>query len=115
VNRPKLVPSPAVVRVTATFPLTHLCPFAQEIDRGSVTISWTTLAGTIELHSLRDYLAGFAVVAASHEEITGRIEEDLLMPDVIADVQVTTRWQTAGAEVVVTSAVPGERVEPAGA
>ena len=110
------------VRVTATFPLTHRCPFRDELDEGTVTVSWTTVHHlTIELHSLAHYLAEFRDVAISHENITVRILDELQTsasngsPFSVADLEVSTAWRTAGAEVVVTSAVPRERLIGTGA
>ena len=108
--------------VTATLPITHRCPFRDELDEGTVTVSWaTTHHLTIELHSLAAFLAGFADLEISHEDITVRILDRLQSaaegraPFSVTDVEVSTRWNTAGAEVVVTSAVPRERVLGSGA
>lgn len=88
-------------RVTLTFtaPLVHRCPYRAEVDEGSVEITWTTAGWTLELHALAAWLAGFTGDAISHEDITGDICAHLSDLPGIADVQVTTRWTTAGGEV----------------
>lgn len=92
------------VAVTATFPLVHRCPHRDETDRGTATISWITHGYTFELHALAEWLSWFADKATSHEDLTETIR-DLLTFDGgagVRDVQVVTRWSTAGAEVVVS-------------
>jgi NADPH-dependent 7-cyano-7-deazaguanine reductase QueF len=87
--------------------ITHLCPFRDEVDRGRIDISWRVDGQTIELHSLRDYLDGYATSALSHEAITDRIRHDLsVLPGVVL-LAVTTRWTTADMEVAcATSPTP---------
>lgn len=99
---PRTVPEPAVVTVTATGPLTHRCPHVDEVDTGTVTVTWTTAGQTIELHSLRAWLDSFADVRTSHEAITAGIETALQLPGIV-DVAVETTWTTAGMAVAATS------------
>lgn len=113
------VPCDSRVTMTATFPLIHRCPFADEVDEGTVEITWTTEGRTLELHALAAWLHGWDEQAISHEEVTAQIARGLAgepwLPWVgIADVSVTTRWTTAGGEVTCR-AVPGQRVVPEGA
>lgn len=94
------------LRVTATFPVTHRCPFRDELDEGTVTVSWTTTHHlTIELHSLAAYLTEFRDLAISHEDLTARLLDDLQSagqgrsPFSVTEVEVSTAWTTAGAAV----------------
>jgi NADPH-dependent 7-cyano-7-deazaguanine reductase QueF len=86
------------VTVTATFPLRHLCPFKDEADEGRISIKWAVSKETFELHSLAEYLAEFADLKISHEELTTRIFREL--GSMVVGIETT--WSTAGAEVVVT-------------
>ena len=87
------------VTSAVTGDLRHRCPHVEEIDRGRVTITWRVAGRTYELHSLREYLAGFADARLSHEEVTDRIRHDLSVADGIELVSVETTWLTAGLEV----------------
>lgn len=100
--------------VTYTGPLVHRCPYVDETDNGTVTITWSTDGATLELHTLAGWLRTWAAVTTSHETLTGVIRACIAGQSCIADVSVSTRWDTAGAEVVVR-AVPGQRLESAGA
>jgi NADPH-dependent 7-cyano-7-deazaguanine reductase QueF len=100
--------------MTITAPLVHRCPFREEIDQGTAQITWTTAGDTLELHDLVDWLDSFAEEVVSHEALTAHIAHCLAEYDGITDVQVVTRWTTAGAEVV-TRAVPRERLVTEGA
>lgn len=108
------VPCDGTVTVTVTGDLTHRCPFADEIDRGTVEIQWITAGRTVELHSLTAYLRTWGDTQTSHETVTDQIRAALNV-DGIRDVRVLTRWTTAGMAVQVTDAVPGEPVDAAGA
>lgn len=88
------------VAASATFPLVHRCPFVDEVDEGQVTISWWVDGLTLELHSLREWLGGFADEVVSHEELTDRIRDQVERLG-LAGVAVTTRWSTAGGSVEV--------------
>jgi NADPH-dependent 7-cyano-7-deazaguanine reductase QueF len=99
----------AAVTVQITVPLTHRCPFRDEIDHGSVEIQWTTAGNTFELYTLRAWLDSHAGMAISHEDITRAIAAALSERPGIRDVRVRTRWTTAGAGVVVASDLSGQR------
>lgn len=101
------------VRVTATGPIAHLCPYADEVDEGRITITWITDPRTIELHSLASYLARFKAERLSHEELVALIADDLA--GLGLHVAVTAQFHTAGLDVEVSRAVPGEPVHVAGA
>lgn len=96
---PDLVPEESTARVTVTGRLHHLCPHVDEVDSGTVEISWTCAGQTIELHSLADYLRDYAGERISHEQITHAIRTELAALYGIADVQVRTTWATAGLQV----------------
>jgi NADPH-dependent 7-cyano-7-deazaguanine reductase QueF len=96
-----VVPETAPVRVTVGGYLAHDCPHVTEHDQGSVSIAWTCNGSTLELHSLREYLASFEGVPVSHEQITEQIRSDLAAIDGLADVTVSTSWNTAGLGVCV--------------
>lgn len=96
-------PSTADVTMHATSLLIHRCPFVDEVDNGTVTIAWRVDGQTIELHSLRDYLASFRDSEIAHESLTDRIRHDLGTTPGIADVTVTTTWDTAGMEVTCST------------
>lgn len=100
--------------MTWTGPLTHLCPFVPEVDEGTVTITWITAGATLELHALAAWLGDFAGDKVSHEDITVDIQAGLDELAGITNVEVVTRWSTAGGEVVVR-VVPRERLVGTGA
>lgn len=90
------------VTVTARAQIKHLCPFKDEVDTGTATITWTCAGWTIELHSLAEYLASFANQAISHECLAASITADLqALGDLIAVQSVTARFTTAGIDVEV--------------
>jgi NADPH-dependent 7-cyano-7-deazaguanine reductase QueF len=79
----------------------HRCPYADEIDHGAVTIMWGCSGQTVELHSLAEYLGGFADVAQSHEWIAARIAHELGALDGITGVVVKVEFATASLSVGV--------------
>lgn len=95
----KTVPSSGDVTVTTYADLTHLCPFVDEVDRGTVKLTWRVDGQTLELHSVRAYLDGFATSRLSHEEVTNRIGHDIASIPGVELIEVTTAWDTAGMEV----------------
>lgn len=95
-----LVDTPAEVTVTAFGPIRHICPYVDELDEGTVEITWSTSGATFELHALRQYLDGFADVKASHEEVAAAIRVDLDSPGLTV-TEVVVRFPTARFEVTV--------------
>lgn len=87
------------VTVSVKADLQHLCPHVEEIDFGTVTITWRVNGQTYEMHSLAEYLRGFKDSRLSHEQITDCIRHDLSTVDGIELVSVETTWDTAGMEV----------------
>jgi len=100
---PRTVPVETKVRVSATAPLQHMCPFVQEVDNGTVTILWDTDGWTFELHSLRDYLNTHKDREISHEDLTAELRAELASHHGINNVTVETKWRTAGMEVTCSS------------
>lgn len=98
-SRVRVVPSKADVTITVTSPLRHLCPFVDEVDNGTVTITWRAKGKTFELHSLRAYLDGWKDSEISHEDITDIIRRDLSVTPLIEIVEVRSAWDTAGMAV----------------
>lgn len=102
-STPKTVECSDRIEVEVSATLTHLCPYADETDHGGVRIWWTTAGQTIELWELRDYLAGFRLIKASHEHLTERIREELAALDGITAVRVESQWTTAGMGVTCST------------
>jgi NADPH-dependent 7-cyano-7-deazaguanine reductase QueF len=100
---PALVPDPFTGRVQITGTLVHRCPHVDEVDRGTVRIAWTCTGRTLELHSLAAWLQQFTDEPVSHEELTGRIRDELAALTGITDVEVSSDWRTAGLAVAVTA------------
>lgn len=100
--RPVLVETGSTGTVAAQAAIKHLCPFEDEADTGSITITWACRGFTIELHSLAEYLAVFTDVSISHEDLVSLIGSDLQdLGDGIAICSVAARFTTAGIDVEV--------------
>lgn len=93
------MPDRSDVTMTVTGPLVHMCPVVDEVDEGTITIAWRVKGETYELHSLAEYLRGWAGSHLAHEQITDRIRHDLSVVVGIELVSVETTWLTAGMEV----------------
>lgn len=91
------------VTVTVTAPLIHVCPFRDEVDEGTIAITWTTAGYTIELHALYAWLCLFDETAISHEELTDHIVTILALRPGISDVSAVSSWDTASMLVEVRS------------
>lgn len=91
-----IVPVEANATLTATADIQHLCPFVNEVDNGTVTITWKAEGWTIELHSLRAYLNTFHDREISHEELTEEVRAELNSHHGISIETVNTTWRTAG-------------------
>src|SRR5687768_16525232 len=72
-----VVAAPAGAVVSATGDVSHLCPYKDEEDEGTVTVRWRTITSTIELHSLRVYLDLFDEALVSHETLADQFTEDI--------------------------------------
>jgi NADPH-dependent 7-cyano-7-deazaguanine reductase QueF len=113
------IPCDSDVTVTASGPISHLCPYKDETDHGRIAIRWAVYGQTFELHSLADYIAKWADTRLSHEQVTDRIRHDLSTTEGVTDVQVDTSWDTAGFAVSVTTggesdSLPGKPVRAEG-
>lgn len=92
----------ADVTMSITAPLSHRCPFVDEVDVGTAEVSWRCNGQTLELHALRTWLDQWAPCDVSHEEITDVLFNNLSSIPGIADVTIVTHWTTAGMSVTVT-------------
>jgi hypothetical protein len=96
------VPCPDVVEMAAEFVARHLCPFVDEADDGSVTVSWVTSHGeTFELHALSELVRAREQERVSHEQWTADLAGDLAAAAQVSELGVTSVWSTAGATVTV--------------
>lgn len=102
-NAPTTVPVEGATRLTATAPIQHMCPFIQEVDNGTITVSWDAQGWTFELHALRAYFNTFAEREISHEELTNEVWHELTGHYGIGNVSVTSSWRTAGMEVLCST------------
>lgn len=93
------VPIEADVTMTTTAEIQHMCPFVQEVDNGTITVSWRADGWTFELHALRSYLDTFHNREISHEELTNEVRAELSGHYGIEEVTVSSAWRTAGMEV----------------
>jgi NADPH-dependent 7-cyano-7-deazaguanine reductase QueF len=96
-----LVHDSSEARVTVRCGLAHRCPQVEDVDVGTVTISWRCTDVTLELHSLAAYLATWENQKISSEEITMQIRNDLSFLDGLEEIEVSTTWQTAGFAVLI--------------
>ena len=96
-------PIDATVRLSATADIQHMCPFVHEVDNGTITITWTADGWTLELHSLRDYLNTFHDREISHEDLTEEVRAELSTNHGINNINVTSKWRTAGMEVLCST------------
>lgn len=112
---PSTVPCSPGVRVTASGPVTHLCPYADETDHGTVTVAWITDGATLELHALAGVLHSYEDRRMSHEEFAADLRATLTATPGITGVAVAALFRTAGLDVEVSSAVPGDSIHSPGA
>lgn len=92
------------MRVNASCSITHLCPYKQERDFGTVEISWTVAPGSspVELHALAEKVQSFTDVHLTHEAVTWDLQRWVVgLVGESGEVEVATRWVTAGMDVEV--------------
>lgn len=77
---------------TVSGPLRHLCPHVDEVDDGTVEI--TFFGPAPELHNLATELREYADMKITHEELTKQLAARY-------KASVCTKWHTAGLEVAV--------------
>lgn len=107
----ELVPADSQATVTAGGLVSHLCPFVDEADHGTVTITWRCNTSTVELHSLAAYLGGFTDRRIGHEDLVEEVFQHLRDAAPGVSVRsVTARFTTAGLGVEVSRAVPDHTV-----
>lgn len=109
-SSPATVPVEANVTMSASADIQHMCPFVQEVDNGSIAITWRAEGWTFELHSLRAYLNTFADREISHEDLTEEIRAELNGHHGLTIEAVSTTWRTAGMGInCFTSPIPAPR------
>lgn len=82
------------MKITVRAPIVHLCPHVNELDVGTVEMTFTGLEAP-ELHGLRRRLESFAGIKATHEAVTDILAQDY------PNAEIVTYWMTAGMEVEV--------------
>lgn len=96
------VPCPDTVEMSAEFTARHLCPFVEEADEGTVTISWVTAHGeTFELHALAKLVAARQFERVSHEQWTADLASAVAAGARVSGLVVSSVWSTAGGTVTV--------------
>ena len=92
----------AAVTVEVTADVVKLCPFRDEVDRGTLVVAWYAESHTLELHAFRAWLDCFATRRISHEDFTRLVASELtsLFSDT---VEVVATWQTAGMAIAVAA------------
>jgi hypothetical protein len=85
------------VIVTVTANVMKRCPYKQERDYGTATLTFDVPLGedAPELHALAEYLNGFTEQAISHEAFTSAVRRDWPV------MEVKSTWTTAGLSVEV--------------
>lgn len=78
------------MRTVVTSPITHLCPHVDEVDHGTIVLTFDGEAP--ELHGIRKYLDLYATQKVSHEQLTKETAA-------FYGCEVVTRWTTAGLAV----------------
>jgi NADPH-dependent 7-cyano-7-deazaguanine reductase QueF len=86
----------ADVLVILTADVRKLCPIKDEVDDGTVTITYRTNGQAFELHELAAHLATFTNTRVSHETFTAELAGFL-------GASVRSEWVTAGMRVRVES------------
>lgn len=83
------IEAPAVLmKVTAD--VQKMCPIKDEVDNGTVTITYRTSdGGALELHALAAYLVTYSGQHLTHEEFVHRVAADV-------GGHVSSTWTTAG-------------------
>lgn len=78
--------------------VTKLCPYKDERDDGTVTVTFEVSDGDgPELHDVARKLRLYEDVKLSHEDFTRQVK------DVLSATAVTSRWLTAGLTVTCST------------
>lgn len=80
------------MRTVVTAEVVKRCPFYDEVDTGTATLTWDGYAP--ELHTLAARLASYRDVLISHEDFTSVLVQT-------TGASVVTAWRTAGLTVEV--------------
>lgn len=78
------------MKVVVTAEVTHRCPYVDEIDYGTIAMTFDGEAP--ELHKLRAFLDRFRDQKITHEDLTAHVARKY-------GCDVTSRWTTAGMAV----------------
>lgn len=87
------------MRISVECAVTHLCPYVDERDLGTLRATWE---GNVEFYTLAHRLSAWSDKSATHEEMTASIARSIAELGG-ACVLVTTTWRTAGFDVTVTA------------
>ncbi|GAC1575025.1 MAG: hypothetical protein NVS3B18_08680 [Candidatus Dormibacteria bacterium] len=91
------------MKVTVTAPVTKRCPYRDEQDDGTLTLTFEVAEQAPELHKLAEELTAWEGEAVSHEEFTALILRWFADAGCVA---ARSTWTTAG--LAVTVDVPGD-------
>lgn len=97
--------APVYVEIGAR--ITKLCPFKDEVDYGTVTIGYWVEGKTLELHALRALLDTYSDKKMTHEDFVNKLAEELTVT-LESPTAVTSKWETAGLCVEVSTATVQE-------
>lgn len=91
------VQGPVRMRVTVTGPIRKLCPYRDERDEGTATLTFDLPSGDApELHQLAKQLDAIGDQKASHEDYTRALYATWQHAGL---THVETLWHTAGLEI----------------
>ncbi len=89
----RLVEAREPVRLVVTGPAVKRCPFVDELDEGTVTLTWERSRWLPELHAVALYLDSYRDLHMSHENYVAAVGSDLAC-------HVSSTWTTGGLAVV---------------
>lgn len=89
------------VKITA--PVEKRCPYKDEQDEGSLTLTFRVFKDAPELHELAENLSTWTDIPISHEDFTDAVVRRWHSEGCVS---ARSTWRTAGLEVSVD--VPGE-------
>lgn len=97
------IEAPYHIRVEVTAALEHLCPVVDERDIGTITIGWTCIEATLELHALTTYLQTWRDVRISHEDLVDSIDRYLSAQPGVRVNAISATFTTAGMTVTASA------------
>jgi NADPH-dependent 7-cyano-7-deazaguanine reductase QueF len=97
----EVIESLGIVTIRAS--CAHLCPFKDEVDYGTVTVTTKVPYRGVEIHSWVAYLESWDDTKISHEFLTAEIGKALVqvLNATVDEVLVVSEWTTAGADITV--------------